>query len=85
MFHACVVILGTTRSSALPIEVTYESNRILLYVVYWSKFLPTDPEDRVRFPPQLDFLRSSGSGKWSGSILPNPLKQNIGFGLELLP
>jgi hypothetical protein len=31
-------------------------------VVWWSKFLTTDPEVRVRFPALPDFLRSSGSG-----------------------
>jgi hypothetical protein len=29
-------------------------------VVQWSEFLTTDPEVRVRFPEQSDFLRSSG-------------------------
>jgi hypothetical protein len=37
-------------------------------VVYWSEFLTTDPEARVRFPELLDFLRSSGSG--TGSTQP---------------
>jgi hypothetical protein len=31
-------------------------------VVYWSEFLPKDPEIWVRFPALPDFLRSSGSG-----------------------
>jgi hypothetical protein len=31
-------------------------------VVYWSEFLATDPEARVRFPTLQDFLRSNGSG-----------------------
>jgi hypothetical protein len=31
-------------------------------VVYWSDFLTTDPEVRVRFPALSDFLRSSGFG-----------------------
>jgi hypothetical protein len=31
-------------------------------VVFWSGFLATDPEARVRFPALSDFLRSSGSG-----------------------
>jgi hypothetical protein len=31
-------------------------------VVYWSEFLATDLEVRVRFPALPDFLRSSGSG-----------------------
>jgi hypothetical protein len=31
-------------------------------VVWWSEFLATDPEVRVRFPAQTDFLTSSGSG-----------------------
>jgi hypothetical protein len=34
-------------------------------VVYWSEFLATDPEVRVRFPALPYFLRSSGSGTWS--------------------
>jgi hypothetical protein len=33
-----------------------------------SEFLATDPEVRVRFPAQPDFLRSSGSG--TGSTQP---------------
>jgi hypothetical protein len=37
-------------------------------VVYWSEFLATDPEVRVRFPALPDFLRSSGSG--TGSTQP---------------
>jgi hypothetical protein len=31
-------------------------------VVWWSEFLATDPEVRVRFPALPGFLRSSGSG-----------------------
>jgi hypothetical protein len=38
-------------------------------VVYWSEFLATDPEVRVRFPALPDFLRSSGSG--TGSTQPH--------------
>jgi hypothetical protein len=34
-------------------------------VVYWSEFLITDPEVRVRFPVLPDSLRSSGSGTGS--------------------
>jgi hypothetical protein len=34
-------------------------------VVWWSEFLATDPEDRVRFQALPDFLRSSGSGPGS--------------------
>jgi hypothetical protein len=30
-------------------------------VVWWSEFLATDPEARVRFPALSHFLRSSGS------------------------
>jgi hypothetical protein len=43
-------------------------------VVYWSEFLATDPEARVRFPALPDFLKkkrkenSSGSG--TGSTQP---------------
>jgi hypothetical protein len=31
-------------------------------VVYWSEFLTTDPEVRIRFPALPDFLRRSGCG-----------------------
>jgi hypothetical protein len=34
-------------------------------VVYWSEFLATDSEVRVRFAALPDFLRSSGSGMGS--------------------
>jgi hypothetical protein len=34
-------------------------------VAYWSEFLVTDPEVRVRFPELPDSLRSSGSGRGS--------------------
>jgi hypothetical protein len=37
-------------------------------VVYWSEFLATDPEIRVRFPALPDFMRSSESG--TGSTQP---------------
>jgi hypothetical protein len=37
-------------------------------VVWWSKFLATDPVVRVRFPALPDFLRSSGPG--TGSTQP---------------
>jgi hypothetical protein len=37
-------------------------------VVWWSEFLATDLEVRVRFSALPDFLRTSGSGK--GSIVP---------------
>jgi hypothetical protein len=37
-------------------------------VVWWSEFLATDPELRVRFPELTDLLRSSGSG--TGSTQP---------------
>jgi hypothetical protein len=37
-------------------------------VVWWSGFLATDPEVRVRFPALPDFMRSSGSG--TGSTQP---------------
>jgi hypothetical protein len=35
---------------------------VTVSVVWWSEFLATDPEVRVRFPALPDFLRSSGSG-----------------------
>jgi hypothetical protein len=37
-------------------------------VVYWSEFLVTGPEVRVRFPALPDFLRSNGPG--TGSTQP---------------
>jgi hypothetical protein len=40
----------------------------IVSVVYWSGFLATDPEVRVRFPGLPDFLRSNGSG--TGSAQP---------------
>jgi hypothetical protein len=43
-------------------------------VIYWSEFLATDPEFRVRFPALPDFLRSSGSG--TGST--HPREDNLG-------
>jgi hypothetical protein len=57
-------------------------------VVYWSEFLPTDPEIRVRFPALLDFLRSSGSG--TESTQPREYNEELfgrktnGSGLESL-
>jgi hypothetical protein len=41
-------------------------------VAWWSEFLATDPESRVRFPALPDFLRSSGSG--TGSTQPHGYK-----------
>jgi hypothetical protein len=38
-------------------------------VVWWSEFLATDPEVRVRFPVLPDLLRSSGSGTGSLSLV----------------
>jgi hypothetical protein len=37
-------------------------------VVWWSEFLVTDPEVRVRFPALPDFLRSCGSEKGSTQL-----------------
>jgi hypothetical protein len=37
-------------------------------VVWWSDFLPTDPEARVRFPVLPDFLTNSGSGTGSTEL-----------------
>jgi hypothetical protein len=42
--------------------------RLAASVVWWSEFLTTDPEVRVRIPALLDFLRSSGPG--TGSTQP---------------
>jgi hypothetical protein len=44
-------------------------------VVSWSEFLAKDPEARLRFPPLLDFLRSSGSG--TGSTQPRKYIEEI--------
>jgi hypothetical protein len=38
-------------------------------VVWWSDFLATNPEFRVRFPALRNFLRSSGSGTGSTQTL----------------
>jgi hypothetical protein len=38
-------------------------------MVWWSEFLRTDPEARVRFPELPDFLSSSGSGKGPLSLV----------------
>jgi hypothetical protein len=40
-------------------------SKLTASVVYWSLFLATDPEVRVRFPELPDFLRSSGSAMGS--------------------
>jgi hypothetical protein len=37
-------------------------------VDYWSEFLATDPERRVRFPELPDFPRNSGSGTGSTQL-----------------
>jgi hypothetical protein len=51
------------------LPVRYELNLYMLCrrkytasVIYWSEFLATDPEVRVRFSSLPDFLRSSESG-----------------------
>jgi hypothetical protein len=55
-------------------------------VVYWSEFLATDPEVRVRFPALPDFLRSSGSGTGPLSLVSTIEKllgrKSNGSGLE---
>jgi hypothetical protein len=53
-----------------PVNNLYCTNYVIVcytllsavFVVYWSEFLATDPEVRVRFPALPDFLRSSGPG-----------------------
>jgi hypothetical protein len=45
-------------------------------VVYWSEFLATDAEVRVRFPALPHFLRSSGSG--TGSTQPRTTEELLG-------
>jgi hypothetical protein len=57
------------------IPVRYELNLHMLCrrkwtasVVYWSEFLATNPETRVRFPAIPDILRSSGSGTGSTQL-----------------
>jgi hypothetical protein len=47
---------------------SYMKLQLIASVVYWSEFLTTDPEVRVRFPALPDFLSSSGSG--TGSTQP---------------
>jgi hypothetical protein len=42
--------------------------RLTASVIYWTEFLATDPDVRVRFPALPDFLRGRGSG--TGSIQP---------------
>jgi hypothetical protein len=49
-------------------------------MVWWSEFLATDSEVRVRFPALPDFLRSSGSG--TGSTQPLLGRKSSGSGLE---
>jgi hypothetical protein len=55
-----------------PINVTSVQHthacRLAASVVYWSEFLNTDSEVRVRFPALPHFL--SGSGSWAGSTQP---------------
>jgi hypothetical protein len=47
-------------------------------VAYWSEFLATDPEARVRFLALPDFRRNSGCGKIYSALE----EKNIGSGLE---
>jgi hypothetical protein len=51
----------------IPIIMSYTLIKSTAFVVYWSKFLATDPEARVRFPA-LRERKSSGSG--TGSTQP---------------
>jgi hypothetical protein len=49
-------------------DVSKERTVCTSTIIFWSEFLATDPEVRVRFPALPDFLRSSGSG--TGSTQP---------------
>jgi hypothetical protein len=57
-------------------------------VVWWSEFLATDAEARIRLPALQDFLRSSGSGTGSTKLREYnwgaTLNKNSGSGLENL-
>jgi hypothetical protein len=57
-------------------------------VVYWSEFLATAPEVRVRFPALRDFLRSSGGLERGPLSLESTTEELLeikssGFGLEI--
>jgi hypothetical protein len=45
----------------------YSDNTWTASVVWWSEFLATDPEARVRFPALPDFLRKKKKENSSGS------------------
>jgi hypothetical protein len=47
-------------------------------VVWWSEFLATDPEIRIRFPELPDFLRSSGFGMGSTQPLAGAFEELLG-------
>jgi hypothetical protein len=67
-------------------KTRFARDRLCGLVVKVSEFLATDPEVRVRFPAQPDFLRGSGSG--TGFTQPhNSIEEllgrnNDGSGLE---
>jgi hypothetical protein len=74
LFTFCTYVshamLQSTASHFIVIRVLCGSFRSFIFasVVWWSEFLATDPEARVRFPTTPDFLRSSGCG--TGSTQP---------------
>jgi hypothetical protein len=56
-----IALVGMSRAFSWSPTVTRDTNWTAS-VVWWSEFLATDPEVRVRFPALPDFLRSGGSG-----------------------
>jgi hypothetical protein len=54
-------------ASSLQVQDFHHNVQLTASVVYWSEFLATDPEARVRFPA-LPEKKSSGSG--TGSTQP---------------
>jgi hypothetical protein len=58
-FIICIALCAVFCLSVVWYFVTYVHLCFSASVVYWSEFLATDPEIRVRFPALADFLRSS--------------------------
>jgi hypothetical protein len=55
---ACTVFLGERGWG-----IYFTAPSVTCYsVIWWSEFLATDPEVRVRFPALPHFLKSSGTG-----------------------
>jgi hypothetical protein len=61
----CIMSVGTEGGTKPASNYTFFYGKGTTFVVYWSEFLATDPEVRVRFPALPDFLRSSGFGMGS--------------------